>query len=509
MIKPPKSYLLMPLLIAITVLAIASSCIAQSNNDQIKPEAITKQEKVTALNINNALRKAVKVAKPSVVFIHVFRYIPEDQLPPEPESDTETRNIGSGCIISQDGYIITNHHVIENADRIEVVLSDGRRFDAIETMSDPETDLAIVMIEPDDKELPCAHFGDSDNAQVGDCVLAIGNPFELHQTVTFGIISYKGRKPNMTDRWSYEDFIQTDALTNQGSSGGPLVDLFGNIIGINSKVYAKSGVSAGYGFAIPSNLVKFVSDQLIKYKEVRRGYIGIKELEPQSIAIMRKWNRLQFEISGKTDLYNFIQILDQDIDGVIVNRIEPGSPAHRANIRPMDIIMEINGQKILSPDTLLRILAETGPNALIECTIWRINQKITVTIKLADRTIAKYKINGNANGERPPKRPSKIGMSIDILQPHDAIRYGYDCATNGIVVRKIYRNSIADKCGLSVGDIIISADSTYLPGTKAGIRELTKIISNADLKKGIYLTIKDKQLPLKVIKLYESVSGIK
>ena len=243
---------------------------------EISPQPLSDDEKSLISRINNANRRAVQIVKPAVVYIEVGK---TDQ--PSPFSPGgESRGAGSGFIIDKRGYVLTNNHVVAGTETVKVHLADGRIFEAQEILLDPATDLALVRIDPEEEDLPVTSFGDSDTAQVGDLVLAIGSPFglALSQTVTAGIISYKGRQTHILGNWGYEDFIQTDAVINKGNSGGPLVNLYGEVIGINSNIFTPTGVSAGYGFAVPSNIAKFVVNQLIQHKKVQRGYLGVSLL---------------------------------------------------------------------------------------------------------------------------------------------------------------------------------------------------------------------------------------
>ncbi|HJY27510.1 MAG TPA: Do family serine endopeptidase [Pyrinomonadaceae bacterium] len=266
------------------------------------------------------------------------------QAPPE-----RTRQaLGSGVIVSQDGYIVTNHHVIDGADQIKVDLTDGRSFDAKLVGSDPPSDLAVLKIEA--SNLTMLTLGDSDRTRIGDVVLAIGNPLGVGQTVTMGIISAKGRQTGLSNG-SFEDFLQTDAPINQGNSGGALVSTNSELIGINSQILSPSGGSIGLGFAIPSNMARTVLEQLINNGKVRRGQLGITVLKIPSE-----------EAS---------QLGVTQGPGVVVYQVQGGSAADRAGLRQGDVISALNGTAITDPNTFRNSIASISPGTEVTLTVRR------------------------------------------------------------------------------------------------------------------------------------------
>jgi Do/DeqQ family serine protease len=258
------------------------------------------------------------------------------------------RGLGSGVIVSGEGYVLTNHHVIDGAEEVTVELNDHRSFAAKLVGSDPPSDLAVLKI--DERNLPVLNFGDSDRARVGDVVLAIGNPLGLEQTVTAGIISAKGRSTGLSDG-SFEDFLQTDAPINQGNSGGALVNANGELIGINSQILSPTGGNIGIGFAIPANMAKNVMDQLIRGGAVRRGSLGvvIQTLTPEIIERLRLRNA----------------------QGALVSSVVGGGAADRAGVRPGDVITGFNGASVADPNALRNAVARTAPGTDVTLTIWR------------------------------------------------------------------------------------------------------------------------------------------
>jgi Do/DeqQ family serine protease len=268
-------------------------------------------------------------------------------------------------IVSGDGYILTNHHVIDGAEEVTVELNDQRSFSAKLVGSDPPSDLAVLKI--DQSNLPVLNMGDSDRARVGDVVLAIGNPLGLEQTVTAGIISAKGRSTGLSDG-TFEDFIQTDAPINQGNSGGALVTASGDLIGINSQILSPTGGNIGIGFAIPVNMARNVMDQLIRSGRVRRGSLGvtIQPLTPDAI------ERLGL----------------QNARGALVNSVVSGSAADRAGVRPGDVITAFNGTAITDPNALRNAVARTAPGTDVTLTIWRNRREEQLRVRLGELNTA-------------------------------------------------------------------------------------------------------------------------
>ncbi|HET6973369.1 MAG TPA: Do family serine endopeptidase [Pyrinomonadaceae bacterium] len=321
----------------------------------------------------------VSKAAPAVVTIHsqmrvrqpqqypfgndpFFREFFGDRIPQQaPEQRRE--GLGSGVIVGQDGYVLTNHHVIDGADRIKVDLNDNRTLEAKVVGSDPPSDLAVLKIEA--SGLPVLALGDSDRTRVGDVVLAIGNPLGVGQTVTMGIISAKGRQTGLSNG-SFEDFLQTDAPINQGNSGGALVSTNNELVGINSQILSPSGGSIGLGFAIPSNMARRVMDQLINTGKVRRGQLGITVLKIPS------------EEASKLGV-------DQG-PGVVVYQVQPGSAADRAGLRRGDIITALNGTAVNDPNSFRNIIAGTAPGSEVTLTVKRDGREQQVRATLDEFT---------------------------------------------------------------------------------------------------------------------------
>ena len=270
-------------------------------------------------------------------------------------------NLGSGVIVAPEGYVLTNHHVVEGADDIELVLSDGRQMRARIRGSDPESDLAVLKADGDN--LPAITFGTSDTLQVGDVVLAIGNPFGFGNTVTHGIVSALGRNHLGINR--FEDFIQTDAPINPGNSGGALVDAGGRLVGINSTIYSQTGASTGIGFAIPVSLARTVLEQIIKDGEVTRGWLGI---EPQG---------LTREVAQALSL--------DTADGVLIRGLQRNGPADKAGVLARDVVLEIAGKPTPDVPQLLARIAELPPGSSAKLKVWREGKPVEVDVMIGKR----------------------------------------------------------------------------------------------------------------------------
>ena len=326
-------------------------------------------------SIKNSFADAVKTAIPSVVNINTaikIRYSPNpffedpffrkffgDQF--DYRQEKQTSSLGSGVIISNDGYVITNFHVIEAAEEIEITTHNGKKFDASLIGADPETDLAVLKI--DNLALPNIILGNINNLNVGDSVLAIGNPFGVGQTVTMGIVSGLGR--NQLGISTFENFIQTDAAINPGNSGGALVDVNGDLVGINSAIYSKSGGSMGIGFAIPIDLVKKITEQIIIKGYVTRGWIGV---EVQELTDDLKES---FNLSSNS--------------GALIASVVKNSPADKGGLKSGDIIVNINNKKISNGKALLNIVSDSQPSQSIDIEIIRGNRKIKLSLKVSER----------------------------------------------------------------------------------------------------------------------------
>ena len=422
-------------------------------------------------SLNNAFIQVSKAATPSVVSITVttkgkdqgreaprdfFHFFGPEFRFPEPGP---SQGAGSGVIISPDGYIATNNHVVEGAaeDGISVVLSDKSRYKAKLVGADPTTDLAVVKIDTDN--LPVAGLGNSDNVQVGEWVLAIGNPLGLTSTVTAGIVSAMGRNIRIIqDNYGIEDFIQTDAAINPGNSGGALVNLRGEVIGINTAIATTNARYQGYGFAVPINLLKTVAADLIKEGKVRRGYIGVS-IQPvdQTLA----------EAVG----------LD-GARGVFVQGLVKGGAAEEAGLRETDVILSIGGQEVNQPNELQRYIATHHPGDVVTLEIWRdgktIEKKVTLRVRDEESSIVRASEKNPEEGRDPDASSvvnlESLGMTLRPLTAAERKSFGVE---NGVMVSDVKQFGESYNRQIGENDVIIEVERK-LVSTPAEIRKIVE-----------------------------------
>ena len=396
------------------------------------------------LNVSDALRPSV-VSVNSVQRVQarqprrpdlpdeLRRFFGDDFFTPFPSpgpQGRERRGLGSGVIYSSDGYILTNNHVVADADEVEITLSDGRKLPAEVVGTDPRTDLAVLKI--DAGELVAAPLGDSDATQVGEWVLAMGSPFGLEQTVTAGIISAKGRE--MDVQQMFQDFLQTDAAINPGNSGGPLVNLRGEVIGINTAIATRTGGYMGVGFAIPSKMVEMVATSIIEDGEVRRGRLGalIQDLTEELA------NSFQFDST----------------EGVLIGDIVPDSPAEEAGLQAGDIVIEFNGRPVRDASQLRHAVAATAPDTEATLLIFRDGERMTinVTIGLLEEDA------GRMPRADQDATAMDLGVTVQTLTPELANQLGYSPDERGVVVTDVEQGSVGARAGMRAGDVIVDVN---------------------------------------------------
>jgi Do/DeqQ family serine protease len=343
----------------------------------------------------------------------------------------ELTGLGSGVIVSPEGYILTNNHVVEGAEKVEVTLSDKRHFTAKVVGMDAPSDVAVLKI--DARDLPSLPLGDSNKVEVGDVTLAVGNPLGVGQTVTMGIISAKGRSAS-AGSGSYEDFLQTDAAINRGNSGGALVNLKGELIGIPSQIVSQTGGNIGIGFAIPTAMARNVMDQLLRSGRVRRGKLGI------TVGSLTPDLATQFGYKGT--------------QGALVQDIETGQPAVRAGVKPGDIITEYQGQRITDSTQLRNLVAQTAPGATVRFKVWRDGAEREMTSTLGEMDLTKTGRGSKSEGGSSPEGRALVGVTIENLTPDTARRLNLSPTTRGVVVDDLDYNSNASRAGLRSGDVI-------------------------------------------------------
>jgi len=458
--------------------------------DQIAASTQAKKNLDAAEGLSSAFRNVAEVLNPSVVSISTRTsakmgqrggmggLVPGqlDQLPPRMREEImrqfglggggqmpgrggsggggpDREGMGSGVIAREDGYILTNNHVIEGADELIVELSDGRKVEGKVVGTDPPTDLAVVKIEA--TGLKAAVFGDSDNIQVGDWVLAIGSPFGLDHTVTAGIISGKNRVQRIVaDGQGFEDFLQTDAAINPGNSGGPLVNLRGELVGINTAILSRSGASAGIGFAIPVSMARPVLDSIIDSGSVRRGFLGVQvgNIDPD----------IKEEFALSVDA------------GGLIRSVVDGQPAAIAGLQPGDVVTKVDDKTIASGTQMQNVIASKMPGATVSLTVNRAGEVKTFTIKLEERTTASL---AAFDGQRPGEAgPGAMGAKLEPLTPELARDLGIDESTRGLVITDLRDGSWAATKGFAVGDVIEQVNGSVLTDTSeldAATREVT------------------------------------
>jgi Do/DeqQ family serine protease len=365
----------------------------------------------------------------------LFRRFFGDQMPQMPRGrmvPRVQRGLGSGVIVTGDGYILTNNHVVDGASEVKIELSDRRAFTAKVIGTDPATDLAVVKI--DAKDLPTLQLGDSDAVKVGDVALAVGNPLNVGQTVTYGIISAKGRTTPADNADSYQDFIQTDAAINHGNSGGALVNAAGQLIGINSQILSPSDGNIGLGFAIPSNMAKHVMDQLIATGTVRRAKLGI---------------RVQYITPDLAASMNL-----PSVKGALVAGVDPGSPAEKAGVKQGDVITSYNGRQVEDNNQLRNAVSLTKPGTSVPVEVLRNGrtERLNATVGELEPAKARSASPSEERGE------GKFGMTVQPLTPDLAEEAGVPRGTQGILVADVDPSGIAAESGIQPGDVIEKVD---------------------------------------------------
>lgn len=350
--------------------------------------------------------------------------------PGEGRGDMRPQGMGSGVIVSPEGLILTNSHVVKDADEIKVNLSDKRSFNAKVIGADPESDIALIKIEA--TGLPIAELGDSNKLRVGEIVFAIGNPFGLNRTVTSGIVSATGRtNVGIID---YEDFIQTDAAINPGNSGGPLVDIEGKVIGINTAIASRSGGYQGIGFAIPSNSAKLIMDDLQKGGKVRRGLLGVN-IQDLNDSLAKSFGR-------------------NDSEGALVSQVIEGSPAEKAGIKSGDIILKFNGKPVSGAAQLKNLVGREKPGSDAKLSIYRDKKMMDLTVKIAERT---QKAIASATQTPAGETSNELGLEIEKVPA--AIASKLDLKEGeGILVKDLSSDGAGAKIGLIAGDVILEVD---------------------------------------------------
>ncbi len=467
---------------------LAAGWFHSASGQQLAPRAASDSSAVNqAESLSSAFRSAANTVLPTVVTIRsrvTPRSMPRGQMRENPFRGTPFEDFfdpdsgfgvpfdqymprregtGSGVIISADGLILTNNHVVTEADTVVVVLPDGREFTAEDIRTDPATDIAVLRVKSSER-LPAARLGDSDALQIGDWVLAVGNPFELESSVSAGIISAKGRSLGSAERAS---FLQTDAAINPGNSGGPLVNLRGEVVGVNTAIASSSGGYQGIGFAIPINLTKWVIDQLVSKGTVSRAWLGV------GIASLTQETA---ETLG----------LDPRSTGVVVRQVGEETPAERAGVRPGDVITHFAGKPVAGPTELQRAVEQAPLNSQQELKVIRRGEPLSLTV-----TTEPLPDNGSSANARRPMREGgesamdeELGLQLADINAEMAERLNLDPMDRGALV--IRSTGIARESGLVRGMLIIQVDDQPV----SSVAEFQEAIKDKSLDKGIPLNVK-------------------
>jgi serine protease Do len=360
-------------------------------------------------------------------------------------------SLGSGFIIDRSGYVVTNNHVIEGADKVTVILHEGKKFDAEIVGKDKKTDLALLKIKPGDTELTAVPFGASNKARVGDWVIAIGNPLGLGGTVTAGIISARGRDIRSGP---YDDYIQTDAPINRGNSGGPLFDMKGAVIGVNTAILSPSGGSIGIGFSVPANLAKNVISQLREFGTTRRGWLGV-QIQTVSPEIAESLG------------------LDAP-KGALVAGVLENSPAEAAGVKQGDVIVEFDNREVPESRKLPRMVAETSVGKDVAVRVWRGGKEVGLTVRLGElEKVDQASITTRGSRRNSPKEASQeidaLGLALSPITPELTEKFEIEESTKGVVITDVKKGSDAEERRLRPGDLIVevSQEPVALPADVA------------------------------------------
>ena len=484
----------LPFVLALTILsslvAFGPALVGQAAYAVAAGEARAAREQLAELSKHDHLsvlfRAVAKAVKPGVVVVHVRQKIqmrsrpeldefyrrffgdryPGPQAPNQPGPGREyfSRGLGSGVIVdAKKGYILTNWHVVRDADQVEIVLSDNRRMKAEWVRTDAPTDLAIIKVKPD--RLLDVPLGNSNDMEVGDWVLAIGAPEGLPQTVTAGIISAKGRTTGRSE--SYQNFLQTDAAINHGNSGGPLVNMRGEVIGINSAIISRTGVNEGIGLSVPSNMAKHIMTQLIDKGKVVRGYLGV---------------RIQDVDEKLAKSFNL-----PNMEGALVSQVAEGSPAAKAGMKSGDFIVSVSGKRVKSINGLRNAVAALPPGKSFPVEVYRDGKKKTLTVQIVAQPDDMASAFG---GETEPGTASATNYGVKVASITKGLseKYGLKKPTRGVVVVEVKPGSDAAEQGLAEGMVVLEVQGK----TVKAPADFTRLVSGKDARNGVRLLVLDR-----------------
>ncbi|MEK7298293.1 MAG: DegQ family serine endoprotease [Candidatus Margulisiibacteriota bacterium] len=461
------------------IVGVLVSVLAFSTVSWSQPTDNIVSDRETLRKASDAFHTAAEMGMPAVVNIGAVRVVQERALPQDPffdlfgdefmrrfygrERDVKQQSLGSGVIVSKDGYILTNNHVVEKTEDITVTLSDKREFKAKVVGTDPKTDVAVLKIEA--QNLPTLALGNSDAIRVGDWAIAIGSPFGLARTLTVGVISATGRsKIGLVD---YENFIQTDAAINPGNSGGPLLDVDGKLIGINTAIFSRSGGYLGIGFAIPINLASKIMDDLIKNGKVVRGFLGVN-IQDVSEAL-----RKSFGLDAQT--------------GALVSDVVVGSPAEKAGLKRGDVIITYNGVAVSDVAALRSMVAQTAVGQSATIVLIRNGKSQTVTAKITQLTGDEEAVATDV------ATPNRLGLTVGGITPELQKQYGLR-TDEGVIVTKMDPDGVAALAGIAEGDQILEVNQKLVKT----VADFNRMTSNATTTQYLLL-IKRKNMAQYVI----------
>jgi len=473
--EPMRSFPILVSFIAATRLSIFAATPEVAPSATV-PAAAAEAGKDVVHQLNNAFAKVFEIVAPSVVIIEVskkndggetstfddlFFQGPPDENNPRGRGSQPVQSEGSGFIVRPDGYIFTNFHVVEAADKIDVKLKDGREFPAKVVGTDEKTDVAVIKIEA--KDLPVVQLGDSDAVRVGQFAFAIGAPFKLDYTFTYGVVSGKGRsKLFTTGGYSISDYLQTDASINPGNSGGPLCDIDGKVIGMNTLI---NGLNRGLGFAIPINLAKEIGAELVAGHKIVRPWLGIR-IETLG------------DDSSIRDLFKGIE------KGVVVRTIEADAPAYKSDLRPFDVITQVDGTAVETDSQLQHEILKKKVGQNVELTVWRKGQTMKVPVKTGELPNEIARASNEPIKPAQPKQEDvgKFGLQVQDLTKEVAERLHLG-VQQGVIVTDVSDNSIAAQQDIQREDIITEVDGKPVNNVASFREALTK----ADPKRGVLL----------------------
>jgi len=431
-------------LVIVTLVAVGAPVAGAASNHFLNaPAAVTSdaianvaEKRVLAVvNISTTKKSVAGKSHPLMQDPFFRRFFGPGGPPRGQQRQPRENSLGSGVIVRKDGIILTNNHVIEKAESIRVTLSDGRDFAAEVVGADPKSDIAVIRMTKPPRDLRPIPLGNSERLRLGEMVVAIGNPFGLGHTVTMGIVSAKGRaNVGIVD---YEDFIQTDAAINPGNSGGALIDLHGNLVGINTAIASRSGGYQGIGFAVPSNMARSVMNSLLKHGRVIRGWLGV--------AIQPVTRDLQRAMNLRTK------------QGVLISDVMQDSPAARGGLKRGDVIVSLAGETMKDPSHLRNRIAASGSGATVKMAIVREGKKRSIRIKLGELDGAQ----GRAKMEQPAKAKGGqlAGLVVENITASMRTKYSIPSRIKaGVVITSIESNSAADRAGLRVGDVLVEVN---------------------------------------------------